>query len=267
MTVTTLSSCDGAQATRAVVDKAFALLEAWDHRGESLGVSELARRTGLPKSTSHRLLGILEAAGLVERLAKGYRFGERLHGMSDVLGVDYPADLREVSLPFLQDLYELTHETIHLGVLVGTDVHCVEKLYGHRRSPVRSRVGGTLPTHSSAIGKALLAYSSPEVQRAVLTAPMPAFTSRTVTQPLALTQEVKAVRRLGVAFDRHESHHAVNCVAAPILDPRGRAVAAISVSGPSERFDPVAVAERLRRVARAASVALAAARTADQNAA
>jgi len=266
MTATTLPARGGsrAQATRAVVDKAFALLEAWDHRGESLGVSELARRTGLPKSTSHRLLGILEAAGLVERLAKGYRIGDRLQGISGVLKADYPADLREVSLPFLQDLYELTHETIHLGVLVGNDVHCVEKLYGHRRSPIRSRVGGSLPVHSTALGKALLAYSAPAVQRTVLTAPMRAFTSATTIQPLQLTQELRTTLRNGLAFDRSETHHAVACVAAPVLDPQGRAVAAISVGGPNDRFDPAAVAERLRRVARAASVALAAART-DEN--
>ena len=259
MTVTTLPGGDSSQATRAVVDKAFALLEAWDHRSENLGVSELARRTGLPKSTSHRLLGILEAAGLVERLAKGYTFGDRLHGISGVLKADYPADLREVCLPFLQDLYELTHETIHLGVLVGNEVHCVEKLYGHRRSPIRSKVGGGLPAHSTALGKVLLAYSSPAVQHEVLTAPMRAYTTATITQPLTLVQELRATLRNGVAFDRCETHHAVGCIAAPVLDRRGRAVAAVSVGGPTERFDPVTVAERLRRVARAASVALAAA--------
>jgi IclR family KDG regulon transcriptional repressor len=195
-----------AQSPRAVVDKAFTVLEAWHHRGETLGSSELARRTGLPKSTSHRLLGILEAAGLIERLSSGYQLGDRLHGFSSRFTVDYPPDLREISLPFLQDLYELTHETVHLAVLDGIDVHCVEKVYGHRRSPIRSRVDGLLPGHSTALGKVLLAYSPAETQR-------------------------------------------------------GRAVAAISISRPADRFNPAAVTERLRRSARAASFALAAART------
>lgn len=251
MTITRLDSV--AQANRAVVEKAFAVLEAWDHRGESLGASELARRTGLPKSTSHRLLGILEAAGVVERLSGSYRLGERLRGISGMVAAGFP-DLREVGLPFMQDLYELTHETIHLGALDGFDVHCVEKLYGHRRSPLASRVGGVLPAHSTALGKALLAYSSTNVQRSVLTR---------LAEPLVLSAELRKVRRAGVAFDHGETHADVNCVAAPVLNRDGRAIAAISVSGPVERFRPNQVVERVRRAAHAASLALASARCDD----
>src|SRR5947208_11745082 len=93
------------QAPRAVVDKAFTVLEAWHHRGETLGSSELARRTGLPKSTSHRLLGILEAADLIERFGNGYQLGGRLDGFSGRFATGHP-DLREAALPFLLDVYE-----------------------------------------------------------------------------------------------------------------------------------------------------------------
>jgi len=165
-----------------------------------------------------------------------------------------------VCLPFLQDLYELTHETIHLGMLDGVDVHCVEKLYGHRRSPVRSRVGGLLPAHSTALGKVLLAYSDPATQRRALTRILDGYTTATVTQPVRLAAELRATRLRGLAFDRAETHPDVSCVAAPILDHKGQAVAAISISGTQHRFDPAAVAEALRRTARAASVALAGAR-------
>jgi IclR family transcriptional regulator, KDG regulon repressor len=256
----TRPAADTAQANRAVVDKAFTLLEAWNHRGETLGSSELARRTGLPKSTSHRLLGILEAAGLIERLGTGYQLGDRLHGFSGVFAADYPPDLREVSLPFLQDLYELTHETVHLAVLDGVDVYCVEKVYGHRRNPVRSRVDGILPTHSTALGKVLLAYSPGPIQRRVLTAPLRAYTPATITEPLRLAAELRTVLRGGVGYDRQATHPAVTCVAAPLLDPHGQILAAISISGRTDRFDPVAVTEPLRRTARAASLALASAR-------
>ncbi len=250
-----------AQSPRAVVDKAFTVLEAWHHRGETLGSSELARRTGLPKSTSHRLLGILEAAGLIERLSSGYQLGDRLHGFSSRFTADYPPDLREISLPFLQDLYELTHETVHLAALDGIDVHCVEKVYGHRRSPIRSRVDGLLPGHSTALGKVLLAYSPAETQRRALTSPLRGYTPATCTEPVRLAAELRAIVRCGLAYDRRETHPAVACVAAPLLDQRGRAVAAISISRPADRFNPAAVTERLRRSARAASFALAAART------
>jgi IclR family KDG regulon transcriptional repressor len=260
--MTVLQDCSpttAAQANRAVVDKAFALLEAWDHRGETLGVSELARRTGLPKSTSHRLLGILEAAGVVQRLASSYRLGDRLHDFTNMLVSAIPPQLREVSLPFLQDLYELTHETIHLAALDGTDVHCVDKIYGHRRTPVQSRVGSVVPTHSTALGKVLVAYSPTATQRAVLTGDLPGYTPATVTQPLRLTAEFRATLRHGLAYDRGETHQDVTCVAAPVLNRQGQALAAISISGPANRFDPHTVVERLRRTARAASLALASA--------
>jgi DNA-binding IclR family transcriptional regulator len=258
----TRPATDAGQANRAVVDKAFTLLEAWNHRGETLGSSELARRTGLPKSTSHRLLGILEAAGLIERLGTRYQLGDRLHGIFGRFAADYPADLREVSLPFLQDLYELSHETVHLAVLDGIDVYCVEKVYGHRRNPVRSRVDGILPAHCTALGKVLLAYSPTSTRRRLLAAPLRAHTAATVTEPPRLAGELHAILRCGVGYDRGATHPAVTCVAAPLLDASGQIVAAISVSGPADRFDPVAVTEPLRRGARAASLALASARRA-----
>ncbi|MET9634121.1 IclR family transcriptional regulator [Lentzea sp. NPDC006480] len=244
-----------AQANRAVVEKAFAVLEAWDHRSETLGASELARRTGLPKSTSHRVLGILEAAGVVERLDGSYRLGERLRGITDVVTAGFP-QLREVGLPFMQDLYELTHETVHLAVLDGADAHCVEKIYGHRRSPLRSRVGGVLPAHSTALGKVLLAYSGLNAQRLVLTGPLRRYTANTVTEPMRLAAELRGTRRAGFAHDLAETHPGVACVAAPVLDETGRAVAALSVSGPVDRFDPPAVVEQLCRAARATARAL-----------
>jgi IclR family transcriptional regulator, KDG regulon repressor len=248
---------NGAQATRAVVDKAFTVLEAWRRRGEVLGVSEISRRTGLPKSTGHRLLGILAAADVVERVDGGFSLGARLHGFTALLSTESPPELREVSLPFLQDLYELTHETVHLAVLDGVEVHCVEKLYGHRRSPLASRVGGSLPAHSTALGKALLAFSCPTTQRRATTGTLRGYTTATVTQPPRLLAELRATRLRGLAFDRQETHPQVSCVSAPVLDQRGQAVAAISISGASHRFDPSAVVERLRRTARAASVAFA----------
>jgi IclR family KDG regulon transcriptional repressor len=248
-------SADAAvRAGRAVIEKSFTLLEAWSHRSEVLGVTEVARRSGLPKSTTYRLLNVMDTAGVVERVAGGYRIGDRLHGFTGLLTMSHRPDLREVVLPFLQDLYELTHETVHLGVLDGVDVRCVDKLYGHRRSPLRSRVGALLPVHSTALGKVLLAYTPAAAQRRVLTAVVDASASA----PRHLTAELPAVLRLGVAFDRQETHPDVTCVAAPILSRTGDAIAAISISGPSHRFDPAAVVDRLRRAARAASLALAA---------
>jgi IclR family KDG regulon transcriptional repressor len=153
---------DAAQASRDVVEKAFRLLEAWSHHSEVLGGSEVARRSGLPKTTAYRLIGMLDSAAVIERVVGGYRIGDRLHGFTGLLAPSHRPELREATLPFLQDLYVLTHETVHLAVLDGSDVRCVEKLYGHRRSPLVSSVGGLLPVDSTALGKVLLAYSPAE---------------------------------------------------------------------------------------------------------
>jgi IclR family KDG regulon transcriptional repressor len=245
---------------RTAVEKAFSLLEAWEHRDETLGVSELSRRTGLPKTTSHRLLGVLESAGIVERSARSYRIGQRLRGITGLLTGGLPPQLREACLPFLQDLYELTHETVHLGVLTDSGVQCVEKLHGHRRSPANSRVGGALPAHSTAVGKALLAYASGPARTAVLSSDLPRYTAATITSAVRLQAELTAVRRAGIAYDFGETHPEAVCVAAPVLGSGGQAVAAVSISGHITRFEPGTVIDRLRRAARAASAAMAAAR-------
>ncbi len=245
------------QAGRAVVDKTFTLLEAWSHRFEILGVSELARRTGLPKSTTNRLLRTLDTAALIERAGSGYRIAERFHGFAELLLPGYRPGLREVALPFLQDLYEASHETVHLGVLDGVDVRCVEKLFGHRRSPFASKVGDALPVHSTALGKVLLAYAPEATRRHVLGAVLVGRVAAATTRPPRFHAELNATRRNGFAFDRQETHPAVNCVAAPVVGRTGEAVAAISVSGPSDRFDPVTVIDVLQRKAKAVSIALA----------
>ncbi len=249
---------DAAQASRDVVEKAFRLLETWTHRAEVLGGLEVARRSGLAKTTAYRLLGILDSAAVIERVAGGYRIGDRFQGFSGLLAPSHRPELRESTLPFLQDLYVLTHETVHLAVLDGTDVRCVEKLYGHRRTPLVSSVGGVLPADSTALGKILLAYSPTEAQRRVLTGASDGYPTATITRPLRLNAELRTALRQGVAFDRQGTHPDVSCVAAPVLRPDGAAVAAISISAPSERFEPAAVVDRLRRAARGASLALAA---------
>jgi DNA-binding IclR family transcriptional regulator len=257
----TEATSEAAQATRAVVEKAFTILEAWDHRREIVGVSELARRTGLAKTTAHRLLRILESSAVIERVEGGYRCGDRLDGLADLLYPAHQPELRDVVLPFLQDLYELSHETVHLAILRDTEVHLVEKLYGHRRSPLRTRVGGVLPVHSTALGKALLAYSPRTTQQRALATDLLPYTPATLTQPLRIATELRLTLRQGVAYDRQETHHEVTCIAAPVLNSDGTALGAISLSGPTHRFNPAAVVIPLRRAARAASLALAATHT------
>ncbi|WP_406502799.1 IclR family transcriptional regulator [Streptomyces sp. NBC_01602] len=161
-------------------------------------------------------------------------------------------------MPFLQDLYERTHETVHLGVLEGHEVVYVAKIGGHRQAKAPSRTGGRMPVHCTAIGKVLLAHAGEDEQVAVLTAPLERRTPHTVIAPGLLRRQLVKAVETGVAYEREESTPGLLCVAAPVLPPDGRtAVAAISVTGPVGRFRPESHANAIRAAATALGSALA----------
>jgi DNA-binding IclR family transcriptional regulator len=229
---------DGDAVVGTSAGKALALLDAFEHVDTSVGVSELARRTGVPKSTAFRLLAVLENHQLVERQGKRYCLGKRLFELGNRVSFCRPSAIRDSALPFLSDLYELTHETVHLAVLDGTDVLYLEKLFGHHQVKAPSTVGGRVPAYCSAIGKALLASSDSAALTASLERGLRPRTGYTIVTPSLFREELTAVRSQGVAFDREEANVGVTCVASPIFARNGRLLAAISVCGPTSRFAP-----------------------------
>ena len=241
-------------SSASVLQRAFAILSAFDTDDESVKLSELARRTELPKATVHRFLQQLCDLNLVERTANGYSLGLRLFE----LGMRQPVsrDLR-AAVPILGDLRDATHETVHLAVLDDAQVLYIEKLAGHTGPPLASRVGGRLPAHCTAVGKALLAFGPKDVTAAVLRAPLRRMTPHTIVLPGPLSRELSKIRREGVAFEYEESAHGVVCTACPVMGPDGVAIAAISVAGWSHRFDPLRFAPAVRTAALAVSRQLA----------
>ncbi|MFF8993772.1 IclR family transcriptional regulator [Streptomyces sp. NPDC014983] len=249
----TTAAASAVRDDRAAVDKAISLLVAFGDRASSgVGVSELARRAQLSKSTAHRVLGVLERNGVVERVGTGYRLGERLHHLGRSVYAPGSESVRDALLPFLSDLFEATRRTVHLAVLHGTDVVYLAKLYGHHATPVPSRIGGRRPAHATAVGKVLLAYQ-PDVASRLADMPLQRFTDRTITDHGALAAELSRIRHEGVAYDDEESRIGLNCVAAPVLGPGGRAVAALSVSGTRARIDTRRLSPDVRRIAAEAS--------------
>lgn len=234
------------------VGKALALLNALGADGHSLGVSELARRVDVPKSTAFRLLACLENDGYVVRRGREYSLGRRLFELGNQIGYCQPSGLRDIALPFLSELYERTHQTIHLAVLDGIDVLYLEKLFGHQATKSPSHVGRRVPAACSGLGKAMLAYSSPAVIDAVLRNGLRPRTHHTISVKQLFLQELAEIREKGVAFDREEVALGLTCVAAPILKGE-HAVAAISVTGSTARFDPTSLVATVRRVADAIS--------------
>jgi DNA-binding IclR family transcriptional regulator len=234
----------------SALGRVLAIVEAFDSDDVSVRLSELARRTGLPKATVHRFLQQMCSHNIVERAPDGYQLGVRLFE----LGMRPPRarDLRE-SLPILGDLRDATHETVHLAVLDQDEVLCVEKLAGHHGRPLNSRVGGRSPAHCTGLGKALLAFGRKEIAEAMLRRPLPRLTPHTVVLPGPLSRELAKVRREGVAYEYEEAALGVVCAACPIMGPDGFAVGAISVAGWSHSFDPLRFAPAVRTAALAVS--------------
>ncbi|MFF0816856.1 IclR family transcriptional regulator [Rhodococcus sp. NPDC003318] len=231
------------------------VLYAFTADDHGVGFAELLRRTGLPKATLHRLLGELVALRLLDRAGSEYHLGRQLFELGMRASVE--RGLIEVATPFMEDLYERTHETVHLGVPEGTEVVYVAKIGGHRQASSPSRIGGRMPLHCTAIGKALLAHTSDELRAQVLTGPLQRRTPRTVTAPGLLARQLDSIVESGVSFEYEEAAIGIVCVAAPVLDADDRPVAAVSATGPVTRFRPESHATQVRAAAAGISATLA----------
>lgn len=231
-----------------VIGKVVLILRCFAADDHALSLAEIVRRTGLHKATVHRLAGELVGVRLLDRTAGGYRLAAGLFELGMRASVE--RSLLELAMPFLQDLYERTHETVHLGVLDGHEVMYVAKIGGHRQAVAPSRTGGRMPVHCTAIGKALLAHAGPVLRRAVLSAPLERRTRNTLVAPGLLSRQLDTIVETGVSFEYQESADGIVCVGAPVLEAgTDRPVAAVSVTGPADRFHPEAHATAVRAAA------------------
>lgn len=240
-----------------VLGKTVLVLRAFTVEDKGVRLAELGRRTGLPKTTLHRLCADLVATGLLERADDEYRLGRLMFELGMRASVE--RDLLAIATPYLEELRASVNETVHLGVRDRTEVVYVAKLAGHRQASAPSRTGGRLGLYCTAVGKALLAYSPDDVLEAVVAAGLPRRTPRTITAPGLLARQLAQARVDGVAYEYEESRVGLVCVAAPVLDGDHNAVAAVSVAGPVTRFHPRAAADRVRTTAAGIGRALAAA--------
>ncbi len=232
-----------------VLAKAVRVLDALSEVGVA-GVSELSRRTGLPKTSAYRTANELAAVGLVERAGDGYRLAPKLFE----LGSRVPGrrHLRDAALPFLEDLSQATNQTVHLAVLDGGEVIYVERLVGSRSNEVPSSVAARLPLHCTATGKCLLALGPAEVVAEVLRSPLEPMTERSLTDPNQLLAELETIRVSEVAHEVGEVSDGLRSIAAPIRAHGGRLVGALSATGPIDDF----AADHVERVVRLAASAL-----------
>ncbi|WP_344222582.1 IclR family transcriptional regulator [Kribbella sancticallisti] len=232
--------------TGNMLDKTMSILSSYRPDGGSFRLTELAAKAGLTKTTAFRLVGDLVRLGLLEREGERYRLGGALFELGSL--VPRRHDLRETALPFLQDLFESTRQTVHFGIRDDRDVVYLERIHGHDAIPLPSRIGGRLPLTCTAIGKALLAFSLPELTEAILADPLPRLTSFSITDPVRLRTALEQTQVSGLAYEEQEAALGVSCIAAPVFSG-AVAVAAVSVAVPREQFRPAHLAPAVRTAA------------------
>lgn len=229
MATTTVSSLPRNRGEDTSAGKALALLDAFSGRLGVVGVTALAEAAEVTKPTAHRLLKALVAAGYVRRVGDRYCLSEHVFEMGNRVRSCRASGIREVAGPYLGELFAETRQTVQLAVLSGTDVLYLDKVAGHDAAPCQTSVGARRPAYATGLGKALLAFADEETIHENLRAPFRRFTPHTLTA-VPFQRCLDGVRQDGFATDHEELRRGVNCVAAPVLDPRtGRAIAAISV--------------------------------------
>lgn len=217
----------GRGSGRSVTSRALQVLECFESCHTRLSLSDIARRSGLPLPTAHRLTGELETWGAVTREDDGtYVIGARLWNLGLLSPVH--AELREAAAPFLTDVYEMAKDNVHLAVRDGHETLYVEKIAGRRSMQLLSRNGVRLPLHATGVGKVLLAHAPAAVVRAVF-AGLTAQTPLTITDPVRLAGELAAVRSRGYATTVGEMSPGASSIAVPVHGPDGCVVASIGI--------------------------------------
>jgi DNA-binding IclR family transcriptional regulator len=243
-----------------VVDRAFALLAAFDAGHRSLSLGELSRRSGIPTSSTLRLAGRLMAWGALERGTDGrFTVGLRLWEVASL--APRGQGLKQVALPFMGDLEEVTRQHVLLAVREGNEALMVERLSGHGAMEVLYRVGGRLPLHSTGVGLVLLAYAESDFQEEMLAQPLVHLPEKVAVSPAALRRTLSEIRREGLATIRRRSPQPLVSVAAPVFGADDKIAAALSVVVPQENAEPRLLGPAVRTAARSISRGLGARRS------
>lgn len=213
------------------VDRALQIIDFFTGPQAELGITEIAERMGLGKSTVYGLVNTLLKAGYLEQNPenKRYRLGLRLFELGSI--VQSRMDVREIARPYLEALSQKFHMTVHMGIYRDWEMVYIDKVDSPNTRIVYSQVGKRAPMYCTGIGKAVLANMSPADVRYILDSrPLEPLTVHTLTKPEEILEELERVRTNGYAVDNEEVELGLRCVAVPVYDYRKKPVAAVSIS-------------------------------------
>ena len=220
----------------STVAKALTLLEHFTEDEPELGLSELARRSGMDKSAVHRMLGSMAETGLVEQQTDSrlYRLGAGVLRLARVRETAFP--IGSIVQPVLEALSERTKETAHASLISGRSLGNIGTCESKRGTRVSLIAGEVLPFHSTASGLAATAFGDAKILKRVLSHAREARTKFTITDAQQLEDKVATVRALGYSESDQSNEEDVHGIAAPVFDRTGKACGAVSVSTPSHRM-------------------------------
>jgi DNA-binding IclR family transcriptional regulator len=218
------------------VTSALLVLKAFTAEEAEIGISSLAKRLGLAKSTVHRLAVTLAAEGFLEQNPDNgrYRLGLSLFALGAL--VRRRMDVAHEARPLLGVLRDRTQEAVHLAILSRQSIIYLFNLESTQAIGMRSYIGTLKPAHCTSEGRVLLAHAPDPVVDAVLSGPLEPRTPKTLVQPADIRNALEEVRQLGYAMDDEESEAGMRGVAAPIRDLSGKVVAAVGLAGPTQRL-------------------------------
>lgn len=219
------------------VQRAIDILNLFNDHISELGVTDIAKTLELHKSTASGLIQTLEVNGYLEQNPdnKKYRLGLKLIERASVLLNQI--QIRDIALPYLEELHNLCDEAINLAIRDETQVVYIERMLSSQSPGMRNEVGKRASVHSTALGRAILSrLSDSELNRIAHSMHLYPITEQTITNPEALIEDVQAARERGFAIDDEKNELGARCVSAPILNHLGEPVAAISISVPIPRI-------------------------------
>lgn len=237
-----MSETKGAKTRLSSVTTAVHLLKAFSEKDAEIGISMLAKRLGVSKSTVHRLATTLVAEGLLEQNpeTERYRLGVTLFTLGAL--VRRRMDISNEAKPLLSELRRVTNENVHLAVLQGSHVTYIYDLESGHSVRLGSQLGTLKPAFCSAEGLAILAYQPDSVVESVLAGDRSPRTNNTVTDIERIRQYLTVIRQQGYAVENEESEIGTRGAAAPVRDAEGSVIAAVGLAGPSQRLSRKALA-------------------------
>jgi len=237
--------------------KTLRLLKLFSPQRNVWTAEDMGSVLGYHKSSVQRILATLEKEGFLSKVTprrSEYRLGPGILFLGNV--AEMSLDLRSVARPIMADLVHRARETCYLCVADHDQCLYVDKVECSQPIRIINQVGQRNPMHCTGVGKALMSGMADDaIDRLIEARGLKAHTRNTITDRNQLRREIEGIRRTGIALDREELDIGVKCVAAPIKNSSGKVVAAISLSGPTQRFTPAAI-QRFEKDVKAASIAI-----------